>query len=81
MWFVFVRLNPTLQKETQLNQGVEPVELEWGLWNCKEGNELNKFSKGEAIGIGDRLDIQMKNVESKITPKFESLERERRFML
>lgn len=31
--------------------------------------------------MGDRLDIGMKNIESKIDPKFDSLKRERRFML
>ena len=50
-----------------INQGLEPMEREQGLWSCKERNELNKFSKGESVDVGDRLDMEIKNAESKVT--------------
>lgn len=74
------RMKATLKKRLKINQSLEPMDLEQGLWKCKEGSELNKFSKGESTDIGDRLDMEMKNVGSKVTPKLEFLKRKRRFM-
>lgn len=64
-----------------MKQGLKPVELEHGLWNCKEENEWNVFPKGEPTGVSDRLDMEIKNVAVKINSEVESLEREGGFML
>ena len=62
------RMKATLKKQAlNINQGLEPMEREQGLWSCKERNELNKFSKGESVDVGDRLDMEIKNAESKVT--------------
>lgn len=75
------RMKVILKKRFKINQSFELMDLEQGLWKCKEGSELNKFLKGEFIDIGDRLDMEMKNVGLKVILKFEFLKRKIRFML